>query len=438
METFKQYNFQVFLNKALEDIGFKTPTEIQQKIIPLIKKNKNIIGQSQTGTGKSHSFLLPILDKVDSKLDQVQAVITSPSRELANQLYEVTKALLKYSNITVSNFVGGTDKQRQIKKLQVSQPQVVIGTPGRIFDLMKEHALHIQTAKVLVVDEADMTLDLGFLPDVDNIASRMPKDLQMLVFSATIPQKLKPFLKKYMENPVEVIINPKNVLATTVENQLLLTKGKDDVDLLVEYLSIGQIYLAMIFANTKEKVEHVTYALREKGFKVAMLHGGIESRARKRLMRQIQNLEFQYVVATDLAARGIDIDGVSHVVNLEIPKELDFFIHRVGRTGRNGLNGTSVTFYTPSDDTSVIQLEKKGIVFKPIQIKNAEIIETFDRNRRSKRTDTKVKEHDTVIKGMIKKAKQNVKPGYKKKLKQTIEQREKRKRKIASKINGKR
>lgn len=433
METFKQYHFPDFLNTALEAIQFKTPTEIQRAIIPLVQKGKNVIGQSQTGTGKSHSFLLPVLEKVDTTQSHVQVVITTPSRELANQLYAVAKTLVQYSDIVVANYVGGTDKQRQIKKLQSSQPHVVIGTPGRLYDLMQAHALRIQTAKVLVVDEADMTLDLGFLPDVDNIASRMPKDLQMLVFSATIPQKLKPFLKKYMENPVEVVIDPKRMIATTIENQLLLTKGREDIDLLVNYLAVGQIYLAMIFANTKEKVEKVTYALREKGFKVAMLHGGVESRARKRLMKQIQNLEYQYVVATDLAARGIDIEGVSHVVNLEIPKELDFFIHRVGRTGRNGLAGKSVTFYLPSDDSSVVQLEKRGITFKPVQIKDGEIVETFDRNRRAKRTDTKVKAPDTVIKGMVKKAKQNVKPGYKKKLKQEIEQREKRKRRMENK-----
>lgn len=428
MRTFEQYKLPSFLNQALEELGFKSPTAIQEKVIPIIQKGHSLIGQSQTGSGKSHSFLLPLLSKVDEHHAKVQVVITSPSRELANQLYDVTKQLVKHTTIQVSRFVGGTDKQRQMAKLASGQPHVVIGTPGRILDLMQEGSLQVQTAQHLVIDEADMTLDLGFLPDVDDIASRMPKDLQMLVFSATIPQKLKPFLKKYMENPVEVTLVPETVVANTIENILLSTKEQNEVALLHRVLTLGQPYVAMIFANTKQKVEQVTYALREKGLKVAMLHGDVQARERKRLMKQIQQLEYQYVVATDLAARGIDIEGVSHVVNLDIPKDLDFFIHRVGRTGRNGLKGQAITFYAPSDDAAIVSLEKRGITFKAMALKQDELVETFDRRRREKREKTTTGEQDNVIKGMVKKAKQTVKPGYKRKLKNQIEQRERQKR----------
>ncbi|MBF0780947.1 MULTISPECIES: DEAD/DEAH box helicase [unclassified Granulicatella] len=433
MNKFLTYGFPEFINQALEELGFKQPTTIQEKIIPLIQSGKNVIGQSQTGSGKSHSFLLPLISKIDSQLSQVQVVITSPSRELANQLYKITQQLVKYSSISVSQFVGGTDKQRQINKLHSCQPHIVIGTPGRILDLMKEHALHIQHAQYLVIDEADMTLDLGFLNDVDEIASRMPKYLQMMVFSATIPQKLKPFLKKYMENPEEVILLPETVVADTITNQLLSTKGQDEIDILYHVLTMGEPYLAMIFVNTKQKAEKVTYALRERGLKVASIHGDVPARERKRLMRQIQQLEYQYVVATDLAARGIDINGVSHVINLDIPADLDFFIHRVGRTGRNGLHGHAITFYTPSDDTAINALEKRGISFKAVALKNGELVETFDRKRREKREDTKTFEPDARIKGMVKKAKKTVKPGYKRKLKTEIEKRERQKRRQAKK-----
>lgn len=428
MKDFFSYHFPEFINQALNKLGFDEPTPIQKAVIPIVQQGKSVIGQSQTGSGKSHSFLLPLLAKIDTTLPQVQVVITSPSRELANQLYAVTKQLIQYSDIIVSHFVGGTDKQRQIAKLQAGQPHIVIGTPGRILDLMQENVLRLQHTKHLVIDEADMTLDLGFLPNVDDIASRMASDLQILVFSATIPQKLKPFLKKYMENPVEIAILPESVVATTIDNQLLSTKGQDELSVLYAVLTVGEPYLAMIFANTKQKVEEITYGLRERGLKVAMIHGDVPARERKRLMKHIQQLDYQYVVATDLAARGIDIEGVSHVVNLDIPKDLDFFIHRVGRTGRNGLKGTSITFYAPSDDREIVALEKKGIQFRAVTLKNGELIETFDRKRREKREKTVNVEPDTYIKGMVKKAKQNVKPGYKKKLKTQIEQRERRKR----------
>lgn len=433
MKTFESYPFPEFLQDAIKRLGFKQPTAIQRDIIPLVLQGKSVIGQSQTGSGKSHSFLLPLIAKIDASLKQVQLVVTSPSRELANQLYAVTQQLIEGTDMTVSNYVGGTDKKRQMSKLATQQPHIVIGTPGRILDLMKESALVVQYAPYLVIDEADMTLDLGFLPDVDDIASRMPKNLQMLVFSATIPQKLKPFLKKYMENPIEVTKLPETVVANTITNQLLATKGQSEIALLHEILTLGNPYLAMIFVNTKQRAQDITVALRERGLKVATIHGDVQSRERKRLMKQIQQLEFQYVVATDLAARGIDIEGVSHVINLDMPKDLDFFIHRVGRTGRNQLSGQAITFYSPEQDHAIVQLEKRGVVFQAVALKNGELVETHDRNRRAKREKTKVIEHDTVIKGMVKKAKQQVKPGYKRKLKDQIEQRERRKRRQANK-----
>ncbi|QTU83220.1 DEAD/DEAH box helicase [Carnobacteriaceae bacterium zg-C25] len=435
--NFKQYEFKSFLVKALDDLKFNKPTSVQEKVIPLVLKGDSIIAQSQTGSGKSHSFLLPLIHQIDETLPQVQVMITSPSRELANQLYAVTKQLLVHSEITVSNFVGGTDKQRQIAKLQANQPHIVIGTPGRILDLMKENAIVPTYVNALVIDEADMTLDLGFLDDVDNIASQFSKELQMLVFSATIPQKLKPFLKKYMENPSEITIENEAIVATTVTNKLLSTKGQDPIELLHEVLTLGQPYLAMVFANTKQYVEKITYALREKGLKVAMIHGDVPARSRKQIMRQIQQLDYQFVVASDLAARGIDIEGVSLVVNMEIPKELDFFVHRVGRTGRNGLLGEAITFYTPEDDYSISLLEKRGIEFKPVVLKNGELQETFDRRRREKREKTAEVEKDAVVTGMIKKAKKRVKPGYKRKLNEQIKQRQRQTRKKANAANKK-
>lgn len=431
VSSFEQFQFNQYINDALADKGFTQPTEVQEKLIPIIKKGKSVVGQSQTGSGKTHTFLLPLMDKIDPSKDEVQIVITAPSRELAGQIYKEANQLAKFSDpeIRVTNFVGGTDKKRQLDRLKFQQPHVVIGTPGRILDMMNEQALKVHTAFTFVVDEADMTLDMGFLTEVDQIAGRLPEKLQMLVFSATIPVKLQPFLKKYMENPVIEHIKPKSVISDTIDNWLISTKGKDKNRLIYQLLTIGHPYLAIVFANTKTRVDEITEYLKGQGLKVAKIHGDIPPRERKRVMRQVQNMDYQYVVATDLAARGIDIEGVSHVINAEVPDELDFFIHRVGRTGRNGLEGTAITLYDPADEAVITEVENLGIEFQPKEIKNGGIVDSYDRNRRIKRDKSRDVLDPTLI-GLVKKKKKKIKPGYKKKIDRAISDSNKQKRKI--------
>lgn len=429
--SFESFKFQPFIYEALAEKKFTSPTEVQEKLIPVIQKGRSVVGQSQTGSGKTHTFLLPLMDQIDPQKDEVQVVITAPSRELATQIYQAAKQLAEFQQpeIRVTNFVGGTDKQRQMDRLQNQQPQLVIGTPGRILDIINEQALAVHTARAFVIDEADMTLDMGFLEEVDQIASRLPEKLQMLVFSATIPEKLRPFLKKYLENPLIEEIRPKAVISESIENWLISTKGKDKNQLVYQLLTTGHPYLAIVFANTKSRVDELTDYLKEKGLKVAKIHGDITPRERKRVMRQVQNLEYQYVVATDLAARGIDIEGVSHVINAEIPADLDFFIHRVGRTGRNQLAGTAITLYDPSDEQAIQAIEDLGVKFQPKEIKNGEIVATYDRNRRQKREKSRDELDPTLI-GLVKKKKKKIKPGYKKKIQWAVDKKNKEKRKI--------
>lgn len=432
MTNFREFNFKEYIYQALDEINFKEPTEVQARLIPTILKGKSVVGQSQTGSGKTHTFLLPIFQNLNAQKDEVQAVITTPSRELAYQIYEAAKQLAKFSpeNIWIQNYVGGTDKQRQIEKLKSHQPQLVIGTPGRILDLVRENALDIHNAHYLVVDEADMTLDLGFLKETDAIASTLPKDLQMLVFSATIPEKLRPFLRKYMYNPVIEVVANKHVISPTIDNWLISTKGRDRNKLIYDLLTMGEPYLALVFANTKERADELTNYLRSQGLKVAKVHGGIQPRQRKRIMREIQNLDYQFVVATDLAARGIDIEGVSHVINDDIPEDLEFFVHRVGRTGRNGMKGTAITLYEPSEEKLIDELESMGVHFVPKAVKNGEIVDSYDRNRREKR-QTRKESMDPKLRGFVKKEKKKRKPGYKKKIKRAIKRDEQQKRRIA-------
>ncbi|WP_122644978.1 DEAD/DEAH box helicase [Enterococcus mediterraneensis] len=429
--SFEKFKFQPFIYEALEDKGFNEPTEVQEKLIPVIQKGRSVVGQSQTGSGKTHTFLLPLFDKIDPESDKVQVVITAPSRELAGQIYQAAKQIAQFSDpeIRVTNFVGGTDKQRQLDRLKHQQPHVVIGTPGRILDMMNEQALAVHTAQAFVVDEADMTLDMGFLAEVDQIAGRLPEKLQMLVFSATIPEKLRPFLKKYMQNPLIEEIKAKAVISETIDNWLISTKGKNKNQLIYQLLTQGHPYLAIVFANTKQRVDEITDYLKGKGLKVAKIHGDVTPRERKRVMRQVQNLEYQYVVATDLAARGIDIEGVSHVINAEIPDDLDFFIHRVGRTGRNNLSGIAITLYDPADEKMIAAIENIGVTFEPKEIKNGEIVDSYDRNRRQKREKTRDELDPTLI-GLVKKKKKKIKPGYKKKIQWAVDKSNKQKRKV--------
>ena len=415
---FTDFEFKPFINDALAEIGFTEPTEVQERLIPMILDGRSVVGQSQTGSGKTHAFLLPIMQNVTAD-DYVQAVITTPSRELAYQIYKAAKQIVQHADQTIQvvNYVGGTDKHRQVEKLQHHQPQIVIGTPGRILDLIRANALDIHKAHYFVVDEADMTLDMGFLAPVDAIASTMPQDLQMLVFSATIPVKLQPFLRKYMNNPVVEVVETKTVISPTIENILISTQGKDRNRLIYQLLTMGEPFLALVFANTIKRVDELTAYLRAQGLKVAKIHGDIQPRQRKRIMREVQQLDYQFVVATDLAARGIDIEGVSLVINDDIPEDLEFFIHRVGRTGRNGMAGTAITLYGPGEDQMIIELEKMGIHFKPQMLRNHELVDSYDRNRRDKRR-VRQQKLDPRLVGMVKKEKKKRKPGYKRKIKQ--------------------
>ncbi|HJF29791.1 MAG TPA: DEAD/DEAH box helicase [Ligilactobacillus saerimneri] len=427
---FTDFEFKPFINDALAEIGFTEPTEVQERLIPMILDGRSVVGQSQTGSGKTHAFLLPIMQNVTAD-DYVQAVITTPSRELAYQIYKAAKQIVQHADQTIQvvNYVGGTDKHRQVEKLQHHQPQIVIGTPGRILDLIRTNALDIHKAHYFVVDEADMTLDMGFLAPVDAIASTMPQDLQMLVFSATIPVKLQPFLRKYMNNPVVEVVETKTVISPTIENILISTQGKDRNRLIYQLLTMGEPFLALVFANTIKRVDELTAYLRAQGLKVAKIHGDIQPRQRKRIMREVQQLDYQFVVATDLAARGIDIEGVSLVINDDIPEDLEFFIHRVGRTGRNGMAGTAITLYGPGEDQMIVELEKMGIHFKPQMLRNHELVDSYDRNRRDKRR-VRQQKLDPRLVGMVKKEKKKRKPGYKRKIKQAIQKDRQQKKKL--------
>lgn len=436
MSTFADYNFAPFLQQALSQIKFTKPTLVQQQVIPVINARRDAVVQAQTGSGKTHAYLLPLLNQLTTS-PVVQIVITAPSRELAYQIRLAAEQLLQPAANTwkIGFYVGGTDKQHQIASLRKQQPQIVIGTPGRILDLLKSQHLLVNTTQHLVIDEADMTLDMGFLNDVDRIASAMPSQLQMLVFSATIPQKLQPFLKKYLHQPQNIQLTVPTIIASNITNWALFTRGRDRKQVLYQVLTMGQPYLALIFANTKTVVTQIYEYLDARGLNVTQLHGDLPARTRRRTMKAIENMEYQYVVASDLAARGIDIPGVSHVINAEIPHEDEFFIHRVGRTGRNQMSGLAITLFDPDEIDKISHLEELGIKFVSKQIKNHEFEDYQLNQRRQRRIQSSAL--DPGLRGLVKKQQRKKKPGYRKKIKQAIKTDRAQKRKLAQRLQKK-
>ncbi len=433
MSKYTDYNFKPFLQDAIAKLGFTEPTPIQKEMIPLVLKGKSAIGQAHTGTGKTHSFLLPIVERIVEQKQEVQAVITSPTRELAQQIFDALNQLTEGTEITSKLFIGGTDKQRSIDRLK-TQPQIVVGTPGRIRDLVKENALLVHTAPILVVDEADLAFDMGFIEEIDGFASVMPDKLEMFVFSATIPEKLKPFLKKYMDSPVHIHMNDKRPVAEGINFVLVPVRSKSRNTRLLEVMKGINPFLAVIFCNTRKNAESVANYLAEQGIRAGQIHGDLSPRDRKKMMKQVRDLEFQYIVATDLAARGIDIQGISHVINYELPEDLEFFIHRVGRTARAGTKGTAITLFQPEDEDAIVHIEKMGIPFEQKDIKNGEWIDLKDRHSRKNR----IKQEDAIdkkAKALVRKPKK-VKPGYKRNMKWEMDKVKKRERRIKARRNN--
>ncbi|GHN18660.1 DEAD/DEAH box helicase [Lactobacillus delbrueckii] len=419
------------IRQGLAKIGFTKPTPVQEKVIPAMLKGESVIVQAATGSGKTHAYLIPILNAIDEDARYVQAIVTAPSRELADQLYRVARQLRDNSglNIAIAHLAGGSDRDRQIARFEQNKPQLVIATPGRLLDFADKKILLLDQVKNFVIDEADMTLDLGFLADVDKIAARLPKDVVMSAFSATIPVKLTNFLRKYMAKPEEIVIDNPAVIAPTIKNDLLDIGSKDRKKIVYKLLTMGQPYLALVFANTKQMVDELADYLTKQGLKVAKIHGGITERERKRTLREVRAGQYQYVVASDLAARGIDLPGVNLVINYEIPKDLEFIIHRIGRTGRNGLPGHAVTLVREEEMNRVGALEHMGVHFDFVEIKDGALAPRTHYRRRDNRTAAN-RQLDPHMRGVVKKVKSKRKPGYKKKIKQAIQEDNRKKRKI--------
>lgn len=416
--------------------NFEELTKVQAEVLKYTKSNKDVIALSKTGTGKTHAYLIPIMEMINPKSNKTQVVISVPTRELAYQVYKNAKLMNEVlPDLRIQMLAGGTDKYKAIKKLD-NIPHIIIGTPGRIKDLFLSNALRVDFVQMFVIDEADMTLEYGFLEDIDTVFSHMVKDPEVLCFSATYPEQLQIFIKKYLENPKMIVVEDKK-RDPRIEHCLVNCKHKDYNEKLIDILKGFNPYLCMIFANSREYAEDTYELLKNHGIDALLIHGGLESRDRQKAIKALQNKTRKYIIATDVAARGIDIEGVSHVVSMGLPMELQFYTHRAGRTGRNEKTGICYLLYKETDIDNIKLLDKKGINFLAKDYKRGKWVETA--NPTKKRQIKGFVDEKELVKKLTRKN-EKVKPNYKKKKNQEIERikRQKRRDYIKGKIKEER
>jgi len=414
--------------------GFKELTNVQKEVLKFSVSSKDVVAMSKTGTGKTHAYLLSISEMINPVSNKTQVLISLPTRELAYQVYQNARVLEKvHEGLRISLIVGGTDKNKSSKLV----PHIIIGTPGRIKDLFIDNKIRVDSVRLFIIDEADMTLEYGFLEDIDIVFSKMVKDPQVLCFSATFPQELQIFVKKYLRNPKMIEVHDSK-RDPHLKHILVNCKEKSYEDKLLDVLSNINPYVCLIFANTKEDADKTYQKMVDNGYKTLLLHGGLKPRERAQALKALNSKKFTYVVASDVASRGIDIDGITHVISLGFPSELEFYVHRAGRTGRNERNGEVYALYNESDLNAIKTLEKQGIVFNAKDIKKGRVKDIRTPSEKKKRRENK--EEKEIVKSLKRNNKQKVKPNYKKKFNREVEKvkRKRRREFIAGKIKEQR
>lgn len=355
---FKQLGINSEMEKALKKNGIIDPTPIQSQAIPTLLDGRDVIAQAQTGTGKTLAFLLPILEKIDPNKKAIQALIVTPTRELAIQITAEAKKLSNVKGINTLSVYGGQDVENQIRKLK-NGVHLVIGTPGRIIDHLRRGTISFGKLDMLVLDEADQMLHMGFLVDIESIVRQTPKRRQTMLFSATIRDDIKRLAGDYMKDPKSIAVVSNTITLDAVEQIVVETTDRGKQDALFESLDKYNPFLAIIFCRTKRRVKVLNEALQTKGYNSDEIHGDLSQAKRERVMKNFRDIKLQYLVATDVAARGIDVEGVTHIFNYDIPEDAESYIHRIGRTARAGKSGVAVTFVTPKNAEELVVIEKK-------------------------------------------------------------------------------
>ncbi|HCE20522.1 DEAD/DEAH box helicase [Enterococcus hirae] len=345
---FKELELSPELLKSVERAGFEEATPIQSETIPLALSGKDVIGQAQTGTGKTAAFGLPMLEKIDTNRHELQGLVIAPTRELAIQTQEELYRLGRDKRVRVQAVYGGADIGRQIRGLK-DRPHIVVGTPGRMLDHINRHTLKLGTVETLVLDEADEMLNMGFLEDIENIISKVPEERQTLLFSATMPPAIKNIGVKFMKSPTHVKIKAKEMTADLIDQYYVRAKEYEKFDIMTRLFDVQTPELTIVFGRTKRRVDELARGLEARGYRAEGIHGDLSQQKRMSVLRSFKNGHLDILVATDVAARGLDISGVTHVYNYDIPQDPESYVHRIGRTGRAGKGGMSVTFVTPNE-----------------------------------------------------------------------------------------
>lgn len=345
---FNELNLSADLLAEIEKAGFVEASPIQEQTIPLALEGKDVIGQAQTGTGKTAAFGLPTLEKIRTEEATIQALVIAPTRELAVQSQEELFRFGRSKGVKVRSVYGGSSIEKQIKALK-SGAHIVVGTPGRLLDLIKRKALKLRDIETLILDEADEMLNMGFLEDIEAIISRVPENRQTLLFSATMPDAIKRIGVQFMKEPEHVKIAAKELTTELVDQYYIRVKEQEKFDTMTRLMDVEQPELAIVFGRTKRRVDELTRGLKIRGFRAEGIHGDLDQNKRLRVLRDFKNGNLDVLVATDVAARGLDISGVTHVYNYDIPQDPESYVHRIGRTGRAGKSGQSITFVAPNE-----------------------------------------------------------------------------------------
>lgn len=432
--SFSGFSLSKKMVSALNALGYKEPSKVQSTVIPKALRGVSLLAQSETGSGKTHAYLVPIIEKTDTNLNRLQTIIVAPTRELARQTYEFARQFQRfYQTLRVRLYTSEADVTQNEEGVSVP-PQIVIGTPGRLKDLLVDkHILTLQNVKTVVLDEADMLLDLGFFADIESILALL-KDPQTMVFSATLKQNLRDELTKFVRSDFE-FENEKTETSSTVRHHLIDIKHQGTVNALVSFLNIRKPYLCIVFASTVKMVNEVAKGLKNNGINAIYFSGSLDDRSRKKAIREIRSNKYSVIVASDLLSRGIDIPDVTDVISVDLPSDLDFYHHRAGRSGRFGKEGDSWVFYNADNVKEAKRIMDEGVIFDFYVLRKDELkldpVGLLPKTKLSKKKEFPEEEKKEISIAKALARPKHIEPMYKKKKQFAIEKVKRKYRKKA-------
>lgn len=357
MKTFAEFGLEPKVLQAITELGFEESTPIQDKSIPVALTGRDLIGQAQTGTGKTAAFGIPLINKIPTSEERIVALIMTPTRELAIQVAEEIGKLTRYKGLRSLPIYGGQEIGRQIRALK-KKPQIIIGTPGRLLDHINRKTIRLEDVQTVVLDEADEMLDMGFMEDIQSILKLVPAERQTMLFSATMPANIQKLAQQFLKDPEHVSVIPKQITAPSIEQSYIEVNERQKFEALSRLLDMESPDLAIIFGRTKRRVDELSEGLQKRGYSADGLHGDLSQNQRDSVMRKFRDGSIDVLVATDVAARGLDVSGVTHVINFDLPQDPESYVHRIGRTGRAGKEGTAWSFVTPRETDHLHFIER--------------------------------------------------------------------------------